>query len=188
MNDFENYKVSIIIPVYNREEYLDRCISSMINQTFSNIEIILINDGSTDGSADICDSYAKKDSRIIVIHKPNGGVSSARNAGLEIMTGDYLCFCDSDDFFAPEMVEKTLKQILAENADMCTCNNYRNLEKHDRIYDPISLDLNNFDSGKFFADYIERLQAPYSASMSLYNAELVKRYCIRFSDFSRAFF
>ncbi len=187
MNDFENYKVSIIVPVYNREEYLDRCISSMINQTFSNIEIILVNDGSTDGSAEICDSYAKKDSRITVIHKPNGGVSSARNAGLEIMTGDYLCFCDSDDFFAPEMVEKTLKQILAEDADVCTCNNYHNLEKHDRIYDPISLEFNGFDCGSFFADYMEKGQAPYSASMSLYNADLIRKYSIRFCDFSRVF-
>lgn len=187
MKDFENYKVSIIIPVYNREDYLDRCISSMINQTFSNIEIILINDGSTDGSAEICDSYAQKDSRITVIHKPNGGVSSARNAGLEIMTGDYLCFCDSDDYFAPEMVEKSLKQILAEDADMCTCNNYHNLDKHGRIYDPISLDLNYFDCGSFFSDYMEKGQAPYSASMSLYNAGLIRKYDIRFSDFSRVF-
>ena len=187
MNEMNNCKVSIIIPVYNREEYLDRCISSMINQTFSNIEIILVNDGSVDRSAEICDSYAEKDSRITVIHKPNGGVSSARNAGLEIMSGDYLCFCDSDDCFHPEMVEKTLKQILAEDADMCTCNNYHNFEKHDRIYNPVSLELKKFDCGSFFADYMEKLQAPYSASMSLYNAELVRRYCIRFSDFSRVF-
>ena len=187
MSEANNYKVSIIVPIYNREDYLDRCISSMINQTFQNIEIILVNDGSTDRSAEICDSYAQQDSRIIVIHKPNGGVSSARNAGLEIMTGDYLCFCDSDDFFAPEMVEKTLKQILAEKADMCTCNNYHNFEEHNRIYSPISLELNNFDCGSFFADYMEKGQAPYSASMSLYNAELIRKYSIRFSDFSRVF-
>ena len=187
MKNFENYKVSIIIPVYNREEYLDRCISSMINQTFSNIEIILINDGSTDGSAEICDSYAQKDSRITVIHKPNGGVSSARNAGLEIMTGDYLCFCDSDDYFAPEMVEKSLKQILAEDADMCTFNSYHNDNPSERKFFPVNIEIEVFDCGRFFAEYIHNGQAPYNVWSSIYKASLIKENDIRFCDYKRVF-
>ncbi len=187
MSEANNYKVSIIVPIYNREDYLDRCISSMINQTFQNIEIILVNDGSTDRSAEICDSYAQKDSRIIVIHKPNGGVSSARNAGLEIMTGDYLCFCDSDDFFAPEMVEKTLKQILAEKADMCTFNSYFNDRPSENKFSPKNIEIESFDCAKFFAEYIHKGQAPYNVWSSIYKASLIKEKKIRFCDFKRVF-
>jgi len=91
-------KISIIVPVYNAEKYLERCIKSLINQTYPNLEIILINDGSIDDSAKICDNYAKIDNRIIVIHKENEGVSKARNLGMKKATGDYITFIDSDDF------------------------------------------------------------------------------------------
>lgn len=185
--DFKNYKVSIIVPIYNREDYIDRCIISMINQTFENIEIILVDDGSTDRSAEICDAYAQKDNRIIVIHKPNGGVSSARNAGLDVMTGDYVCFCDSDDFFDTTMVEKSLEQIVVENADMCTFNNYHNNEKVVREFSPVNIEIEVFDCGQFFADYIEKNQAPYNVWSSLYNASIIKNYGIRFCDYKRVF-
>lgn len=91
-------KVSIIVPVYNTAEYLVKCIDSIINQKYSNLELILVDDGSTDQSPAICDEYAKKDNRIKVIHKQNGGVSSARNLGLSIASGDYITFVDSDDY------------------------------------------------------------------------------------------
>lgn len=91
-------KVSVIIPVYNTQKYLARCLDSILNQTQSELEILLIDDGSTDDSGKLCDAYAKKDNRFQVIHKENGGVSSARNAGIERMTGDYCCFVDSDDY------------------------------------------------------------------------------------------
>ncbi|HJA50079.1 MAG TPA: glycosyltransferase, partial [Candidatus Fusicatenibacter intestinipullorum] len=94
----EKVKISVIIPVYNVEKYLKRCLDSVINQTYKNLEIILIDDGSTDNSGKICDEYAQKDERIIVIHKENGGVSSARNKGLDICIGDYISFIDSDDW------------------------------------------------------------------------------------------
>ena len=187
MNDFENCKVSIIIPIYNREDYLDRCISSMINQTFQNIEIILVNDGSTDRSAEICDSYAEKDRRITVVHKPNGGVSSARNVGLDIMTGEYVCFCDSDDFFAPEMVEKSLKQILAENADMCTFNSFHNDEPSNRKFNPVNIEVDEFDCANFFASYVHIGQAPYCIWSSIYKTSVIKQYKIRFSDYKKVF-
>ncbi len=99
-------KVSIVVPVYKVEQQLERCIISLINQTLYDIEIILINDGSPDKSPEICDSFAKKDSRIKVIHKQNGGQSSARNAGIRAACGEYLGFIDSDDYAEPNMFEK----------------------------------------------------------------------------------
>ena len=96
----ENPLLSIIIPVYNVKPYLDRCVQSVLAQSYSNMELILIDDGSTDGSSLLCDKWAVKDSRIIVIHKENGGVSSARNAGLEVYKGEYLTFIDPDDFLS----------------------------------------------------------------------------------------
>ncbi|MBQ7943451.1 MAG: glycosyltransferase [Lachnospiraceae bacterium] len=97
--------ISIIVPVYNVEEYLSRCVDSIINQTYTNLEIILIDDGATDGCGVICDSYAEKDDRIKVIHKENGGLSDARNAGLNIMAGEYVSCIDSDDFVSPYFIE-----------------------------------------------------------------------------------
>lgn len=101
--------VSIIIPVYNSEKYLRECLNSVISQTWKNIEIVLVDDGSIDQSASICDKYACKDNRIKVIHKENGGVSSARNQGIEVCTGDYILFVDSDDFLAENYVESFFK-------------------------------------------------------------------------------
>ncbi len=108
-------KISIIVPIYNVEKYLNQCIDSIINQTYKNLEIILVDDGSPDNCPKICDDYQKKDNRIKVIHKQNGGLSDARNAGLEIATGDYIGFVDSDDYIAPDMYEKLL--LLAESKD-----------------------------------------------------------------------
>lgn len=101
--------VSIIIPVYNVNEYLEQCLDSVIGQTYKNLEIILVNDGSTDDSGKICDKYARKDGRIIVVHKENGGLSSARNAGIELMQGQYVSFIDSDDYVHQQYIEILLK-------------------------------------------------------------------------------
>ena len=100
--------ISVIVPAYNAEPYLDRCIRSVTNQTYTNLELILVDDGSTDKSLSICHFWAEKDDRIIVVHKQNGGVSSARNAGLEAATGDSVFFCDADD----EMVNSCLEYLL----------------------------------------------------------------------------
>lgn len=99
-------KISVIVPVYNVEKYLERCVESIFKQTYKNIEIILVDDGSTDNSGKICDKFLKKDERVKVIHKENGGLSDARNAGLEILSGKYIMFVDSDDWISPAMVEK----------------------------------------------------------------------------------
>lgn len=98
-------KISIIIPIYNVEKYLKRCIDSIVNQTYKNTEIILVNDGSPDNCGEICDEYAKIDSRIKVIHKENGGLSSARNAGIDISSGEYIMFVDSDDWISEDTLE-----------------------------------------------------------------------------------
>lgn len=113
--------ISIIVPVYNVEQYLDDCLISIINQTYKNLEIILIDDGSTDKSGKICDEYAKKDSRIIVIHKENGGVSSARNAGLRIAKGAYIGFVDPDDWIAEDMYEVLYSNAKKYDADVSVC-------------------------------------------------------------------
>lgn len=113
-------KVSIIIPVYNVEKYLGRCINSVLNQTYKNIELILIDDGSTDRSGKICDDYGINDNRIQVIHKKNSGVSLARNLGINISTGDYIQFIDSDDFVEPIMTEKMLNAA-KNNSNLVIC-------------------------------------------------------------------
>lgn len=115
-------KISVIIPVYNVEKYLVKCIDSVINQTYTNLEIILVDDGSPDRCPQICDEYAKKDKRIRVIHKANGGLSDARNAGIDVADGEYICFLDGDDYIAPNMYEKLYTAIKKNNADMSICN------------------------------------------------------------------
>ena len=115
-------KVSIIVPVYNTAAYLDKCVESIASQTYKNLEVLLIDDGATDGSGKLCDRWAEKDSRIRVIHKENGGLSDARNAGLERATGDYIAFVDSDDHITADMIEKLLRALLSADADMSICN------------------------------------------------------------------
>jgi glycosyltransferase involved in cell wall biosynthesis len=113
--------ISVIVPVYNVEKYLDRCVSSIVNQTYRNLEIILVDDGSPDNCPAMCDAWAKKDSRIKVIHKQNGGVSSARNKGLDICNGSYACFVDSDDWIAPEFVELLLDAASRWSVPVAVC-------------------------------------------------------------------
>ncbi|MBO5696399.1 MAG: glycosyltransferase family 2 protein, partial [Alphaproteobacteria bacterium] len=98
-------KISVIIPIYNVEKYLRRCLDSVLNQTFTDWQAICVNDGSPDNCADILDEYAKKDSRFIVVNKKNGGLSDARNVGMEHATGDYILYLDSDDFIHPQTME-----------------------------------------------------------------------------------
>lgn len=117
----DNPKISVIIPVYNVEPYLRRCLDSVIRQTYTNLEIILVDDGSTDGSSEVCDEYKANDSRILVIHKENGGVSSARNAGLDAATGEWIGFVDADDWIEPDMYEYMLGMTQKYGADVVQC-------------------------------------------------------------------
>lgn len=113
--------ISVIVPVYNVEEYLNICVESILSQTYKNLEIILVDDGSTDNSGKICDKLMINDKRIKVIHKNNGGLASARNAGLDICTGNYIGFVDSDDWIEKDMYEKLLNQGLKSNSDIICC-------------------------------------------------------------------
>lgn len=112
--------ISVIVPIYNVEEYIYQCVDSIVNQTYKNLEIILVNDGSPDNCGEICDDYALKDSRIKVIHKKNGGLSDARNVGLDNAQGEYILFTDSDDFIHPQFVECLYSNI--GDADMAFCD------------------------------------------------------------------
>lgn len=114
--------VSVIIPIYNVEKYLEECVESVLCQTYQNLEIILVDDGSPDGCGAICEEYAQKDKRVKVIHKENGGLSDARNAGLDVCRGDYIVFADSDDCIHPQMIERLYNLLLKYQADMAICS------------------------------------------------------------------
>lgn len=113
--------ISVIVPVYKVEKYLDRCVESIVGQTYSNLEIILVDDGSPDHCPVMCDAWADKDNRIKVIHKENGGLSDARNAGMEAADGELIGFVDSDDWIAPDMYQCLYEAMEADNSDMAAC-------------------------------------------------------------------
>lgn len=120
-------KVSIIVPVYKAEAYLHRCVDSILDQTFTDFELLLIDDGSPDRSGEICDEYAQKDSRIRVIHKENGGVSSARQRGLDEAVGEYTIHADPDDWVEPNMLEELYKKAKQDDADIVICDYFNNI-------------------------------------------------------------
>lgn len=129
-----NKKISIIVPVYNAELYLNKCLDSIKNQKYSNLEIILINDGSTDDSGLICDLYAASDSRFVVIHKKNAGVSAARNDGLLLATGDYITFVDSDDYVDDDMYSSMVEIINKHDCDVVMCDCIKEFDNRQEIY------------------------------------------------------
>ena len=114
----ETLKISIIIPVYNVEKYLHQCLNSVINQTYKNLEIICINDGSKDNSLIILNEYLQKDNRIVIVNQKNSGVSSARNKGIRLSTGDFISFIDSDDYLDLNVYEKCVQRIIRDNSDI----------------------------------------------------------------------
>lgn len=120
----KNALLSVIIPVYNVQSYLNDCLNSVVNQTYQNLDIILIDDGSTDGSSFLCDEWGRKDSRIRVIHQKNTGVSNARNTGIRHSTGEYITFVDPDDLLHPEMYEIMMNSFENDSIDMVMCREY----------------------------------------------------------------
>ena len=114
--------ISIIVPVYKVEKYLDKCVQSIVDQTYQNLEIILVDDGSPDNCGAMCDVWAKKDSRIKVIHKENGGLSDARNAGIKAASGEYIFLLDGDDYILKNAIELMYKGVTENNADIAICN------------------------------------------------------------------
>ncbi len=150
--------ISVIVPVYNTSEHLPKCIDSIIAQTYENLEIFLVNDGSSDNSGDICDAYAAKDPRIKVIHKKNSGVSAARNDALKIMTGEYVGFVDSDDTVSPNMYEELYCDLTNNGADVAVCRFNRIEIGEKQIEEPVKYyfftpeeAIKNMLIGKYFA-------------------------------------
>lgn len=146
--------ISVIIPAYNVDKYLSRCLDSICCQTYKNLEIIVIDDGSTDGTAGICNEYAEKDSRIKVIHKTNAGVAAARNDALDLASGDMIAFSDADDYYEPDMLLKLYDAISVNNADMVSCGYYE--EYPDRVDEHgTGRGVVVFDRINAYEDYLE---------------------------------
>lgn len=145
--------ISVIVPVYNVEKYLDNCVESIVNQTYRDLEIILVDDGSPDNCPAMCDEWAKKDDRIKVIHKENGGVSTARNVGLENATGNYIGFVDSDDYLELNMYELLFNDLTVNNSDISVCSTFlvseNNEIKKDSIFE--TQVLNQEEAVKFLS-------------------------------------
>ena len=176
--------ISIIVPVYNVGLYLENCIISIINQTYTNLEIILINDGSTDNSGKICDEYVGKDSRIIVIHKKNAGVSEARNIGIQMAKGDYIAFIDGDDYIHPQMIE-TLHYHLAKEptCDFAMINfqtTYNNPPINYEIIQPDKLSTKHLSQNELFGGLfsvntpIQNILLFYAVHCKLYRKQIIK--------------
>lgn len=177
---------SIIIPIYNVESHLSKCIDSVIGQTYEDWEAILVNDGSTDSSGQICDEYTQKDRRIQVVHKQNGGVSSARNAGLDIATGEYISFIDPDDWIESNMYAVLAEQLTKSDPDVLRFNAYRN----DEILNELPFDGEY--SEKRFDDEImlpligaEQFGGMFILGvlwLHVYRHSIIERYKIRFNE------
>ncbi len=168
-----NPLISVIVPIYKVEDYLCRCIDSILHQTYSNIEIILVNDGSPDNCPAICNEYAVKDNRIKVVHKENGGLSDARNAGMREATGEYISFVDSDDYISSDYLETLLNTIIAENSDIVECGVVKFYE--DNNFDKYSDNLNviNFSTADGLSSLIEENHFHQHVWNKLYKASLV---------------
>ncbi len=170
-------KVSVIVPVYNVEEYLPKCLDSIINGTFKDIEIIVVNDGSTDGSSKILEDYKKKDKRIVVINKENGGLGSARNKGLEKASGEYISFIDSDDWIDKDMLEKMYDKAIREKLDIIVCsykNIYCNKEEIYTIPDKIINDTMQHKNSRIFNTF--------SAWCKIYKRDFVLQNKVKFVE------
>ena len=146
--------ISVIVPVYNVEDLLPRCIESIMAQTKKNIEIILVNDGATDGSGAVCDEYAKKDERIRVIHKPNGGLTSAWKAGAEVAKGAYLGFVDSDDWVDEDMYERMWESAVKYDSDVVVCGLVFDYED---TYIARRVEISNFEKEYYNRGELENL-------------------------------
>lgn len=171
--------VSIIVPIYNAEKYLQQCLDSIINQTYTDIEIILVDDGSADNSGVICDQYAALDKRIIVLHNSNHGVSYSRNYGIKNSTGEYILFIDSDDTVEPDYVKTLVQPMLVFNVDLVICNVNELLlgtgkSKNRELKQELKGDFKN----DFYA-LIEFLRVP---CLKLYKSDVIKMYSVEFPE------
>lgn len=160
--------ISVIIPVYKVEKYLNQCVASVAEQTYRHLEIILVDDGSPDRCGELCDALAQKDQRIRVVHKKNGGLSDARNAGLNVATGDYIAFVDSDDYIAPTMLEALLSALQQETADIAECNYVCFEDSQEPKAPSISGECSSYATQQALALLLEERTFKYTAWNKLY--------------------
>lgn len=177
----ENKKVSIIVPIYNVQDYLEDCVKSITNQSYSNLEVILVDDGSPDNSGIIADKLAEKDERIKVIHKKNGGLSDARNVGMENATGDYLMFADSDDMMVQDGILKMVEKIEKEDADY-VIGNYINCDEDGTYWEKPVFNKEKYKSFKLsIDDYVDSFFIMNSGVWNkIFNHEFIKKLNLKF--------
>lgn len=180
-------KISIIVPVYNVEKYLPRCVASLRAQTLTDIEIILVDDGSPDGCPEMCDRFAAEDKRIRVIHKPNGGVSDARNAGISAARGEYVTFVDSDDYVEPDAYRIMLDTAAENSCDVVMCDCVKEFPNRNEVFSQ-NIPEGFYDRAKLINEYFPKLimqpDLTYPPAISncllLIRTELIKRHSIKY--------
>ncbi len=177
-------EVSIIVPVYKVEKYLRRCIDSILAQTFEDFELLLVDDGSPDNCPAICDEYAQKDERIRVVHKKNGGVSSARNAGMTVARGKYFLFCDSDDYVSPQWCACLYEQIKRNPNASIFCNLIRT-DDLEKLYKFQEEDISKASKTDYYQAYLMGLSA--YVWNKIYVAEKIKKYQLHFCETENIF-
>lgn len=184
-------KVSIIIPIYNVQEYIDACVESACKQTYADLEIILVDDGSTDLSGDKCDKWRCRDSRIKVIHKTNGGLSSARNTGLDVATGTYIYFLDGDDYIENDLLEKVIP-YMQQSYDMVSFCYYAVYEHGEREfikqlkYGSFSCN-DELERQRFLINILLKGRIGWAAWSRVYRRDIIEKYNLRFADNRRIF-
>lgn len=179
--------ISVVIPVYNVEKYLQRCVTSVTEQSYSNLEIILVDDGSVDKSGAICDDFAKKDKRIRVIHKENEGLGLTRNVGIKAATGNYICFIDSDDYIAREYIETIYSDLKKSSADVCYCGHTKDISgKYEIRKNPLAGKV--YSGNEIKEKVIPRMcgcrigndNIEMSSCMAIYSTNLIKKNVLAF--------
>lgn len=177
-------KISVIVPVYNAEKYLQRCVDSILAQIFTDFELILVDDGSLDNSGKICDTYAEKDHRVRVIHQPNRGVACARNSALDIVEGKYITFCDSDDSWEPILLSEAYREMKKYRADCVTYNYVMFKEKQDVVQSNFWPGVFNLQDDEAKVDYLIKILLSYKHGYEVWNhlfkRDIIEKNNIRF--------
>ena len=176
-------KISVIMPVYNSEKYVSKAIESVLAQDFEDFELILVNDGSTDNSAEICDQFAEKYEKVRVIHKKNGGICSARNAGLDAAEGEYIGFCDNDDIYLPHLLSDNYRMAVEHQVDLMRYAKIKRVQKEDGRVREVHAEIKDmFIEKRDFATYYQNIRKEDTVWTGLYRKEIIDKYKIRFDE------
>lgn len=186
-----DYKVSVVVPIFNIFPYLEDCINSILEQTYDNIEIVLVDDGSTDDSGRLCEEYSEKYENIIVVHQVNAGLGMARNTGIRNAKGDYICFVDGDDYISKDHVSNLMSRIIQEGTDACY-GGYQQQKGEVFIEQKNPLSGLYLDKQRILHEFIPRMcgkldyhcvdEVPMSVCMSIYSMQILKDNCLLFNS------